>query len=540
MAARVYSQRPSHRATWHRLISVCGLTVLIVSLQPVTPASAATLAVDRLDDAYTADDCLPLVANDCSLRGAILAANLAPGVDTVVVPAGTYVLTPGDPSDPPDAKGDIPIKNPLTIEGAGPGQTIIDANGAATLSGALKGDIIPGTVTIRNLTISGGGGAGGAIVSRSNLTLSNVVIHGNTSTTHGGGINHAYGALSLAHTTISNNVSAANGGGLFLLSGSLSVENSFIEGNQAGTSNFGGGISLSTQVTSFSISDTVIHENTGGGGGGVTISGGNGSLTRVEVTDNDASSTGGGGGMTVAGTPTVAISDSLFSGNTTAGSGGGAYIGDTANVTIERCTLSGNVSNATVSPGGGGGIFFSNSSLTLTNSTVSGNSAKADGGGLFSYMPGSSAMLTAVTIASNTPDSDGTGGGSGGGLYIYNGTVTLVGSIVADNTGAECYRSAGSLVSSGYNLSSDASCELDGPGDLPSTLAGLGPLADNGGPTQTHALLPGSQAIDASSIVICPTIDQRGFPRPVGAECDIGAYEAGWWVLLPVILRQYP
>ena len=527
--------RSLRRATWQRLVSVSVLATLALSLQPPSPAHAATFVVDRFDDVFSAQACTP-APNDCSLRGAIEKAFGAAGGDAINLPAGTYVLSPG-----PDTEewGDLDIQpGDLSIRGAGASTTIIDANGSLTGKGAIYSYGGSGTLSLSRLSITGG--AKGAIISNRSLSMTDVVIDGNSTTGSGGGIYQAGGGvLTLISVTVSNNQSVHSGGGIYLFNGSVSVEDSTISGNQVTANGGGGGINIGSSATGFSFSHTTISGNTAfSGGGGVAIEAGSGTFSHVTLASNTAPSSGGG--MFVAGTPTVTVSESTFIGNTAGGDGGGAYVGGTASMSMVRCTLSGNASNATGSPGGGGGIFFSNSTRTLTNSTVSGNSAKADGGGLFSYMPGSSATLTAVTIADNTPNSDGTGGGSGGGLYIYNGTVTLAGSIVADNTGAECVRSAGSLVSSGYNLSSDASCELDGPGDLPSTLAGLGPLADNGGPTQTHALLPGSQAIDASSIVICPTIDQRGFPRPVGAECDIGAYEAGWWVLLPVILRQYP
>ena len=89
------------------------------------------------------------------------------------------------------------------------------------------------------------------------------------------------------------------------------------------------------------------------------------------------------------------------------------------------------------------------------------------------------------------------------------------------------------MSSSGHNLDSDGSCGLSGPGDLPNTDALLGLLADNGGPTQTHALLAGSPAIDAGDNAACPATDQRGVARPQdgdgdgAAVCDIGAYELG-------------
>ena len=140
----------------------------------------------------------------------------------------------------------------------------------------------------------------------------------------------------------------------------------------------------------------------------------------------------------------------------------------------------------------GGGIFINNvTTLTLTNSTVSGNSAAVDGGGI-----------------SNV-----------------DSTLTLNSSIVAVNlSGGDC--SGVVALSQGFNLDSDNTCGLTDPTDLPGVDPLLGPLQDNGGPTETHALSPGSLAIDPIPPGSCATAtDQRGNARPQGPGCDIGAYE---------------
>jgi hypothetical protein len=103
--------------------------------------------------------------------------------------------------------------------------------------------------------------------------------------------------------------------------------------------------------------------------------------------------------------------------------------------------------------------------------------------------------------------------------------------IVANNPSGNCL---GTVISHGHNLSDDASCSFSGPGDLNNTPAGLDPLGlkDNGGPTQTIALLPTSPAVDAIPLSFCTAVDgtriatdQRGIPRPQGLACDMGAYE---------------
>jgi hypothetical protein len=81
------------------------------------------------------------------------------------------------------------------------------------------------------------------------------------------------------------------------------------------------------------------------------------------------------------------------------------------------------------------------------------------------------------------------------------------------------------LGSNGHNLATDGTCNLVAAGDQANTDPVLGPLADNGGPTRTHALLPGSPAIDAADPGQCPVADQRGIARPQGPSCDVGAFE---------------
>jgi hypothetical protein len=169
-----------------------------------------------------------------------------------------------------------------------------------------------------------------------------------------------------------------------------------------------------------------------------------------------------------------------------------------ATLTITNSTLSDN------SAPGGGGIFNLHATLTITNSTLSDNSADPDygGGGIDNGFAGGSPMLTISNTILNA-------GASGENIFSDSGTVT----------------------SYGYNLSSDdASVFLNQSGDQNNTDAMLGPLQDNGGPTFTHELLSGSPAIDAGdpNVTPPPDYDQRGpgFDRVVNGRIDIGAFEA--------------
>ena len=143
--------------------------------------------------------------------------------------------------------------------------------------------------------------------------------------------------------------------------------------------------------------------------------------------------------------------------------------------------------------------------LTLKNSTITANSAKW-GGGIYSE-----------------------------GVFKVSQTILADNAIHAGGLGINCYLSE--VTSMGFNLEGADDCMLTGFGDLTNTPAGLGPLQDNGGPTWTHALLPGSAAIDAGNpaFMMPPVYDQRGtgFPRVVNQRIDIGAYEAWLQVYLP-------
>ncbi|MBI2612881.1 CSLREA domain-containing protein [Candidatus Kaiserbacteria bacterium] len=249
----------------------------------------------------------------------------------------------------------------------------------------------------------------------------------------------------------------------------------------------------------------------GAGAGGV-LNAGTLTLTKSIVTDNTGENFGGGilntGTLTLTDTT---VSDNILLGSNTSGGGGGIFSSGT--LTLTRSTVSG---NSTI--GRGGGIYGADPTITITNSTISGNTA-LNGGGIFNRF--GTVLITHATITDNTATDNG------GGIWNFGGTMTLENSIVSSNTAAtpsdDC---AGGITSLGHNIASDASCALGGTGDLNSTDPLLGPLQNNGGETETHALLAGSPAIDAVPLLSCTvTTDQRGITRPQGPGCDIGAFE---------------
>ncbi|HEV8573502.1 MAG TPA: choice-of-anchor Q domain-containing protein [Dehalococcoidia bacterium] len=235
-----------------------------------------------------------------------------------------------------------------------------------------------------------------------------------------------------------------------------------------------------------------------GGGQAVVVSAGKDSPNPVSLEISDLSIRNGNGPTTAGGIDTTASSTLTLrrvalTGNS--GSTGGLRVRGTANVVDSL--IAGNAAAAS-----GGGILVQGT-LTVTNSTISGNSAQSSGGGI---RADGTTSITNVTIALNTS------GGASGGVQARN-------SIFASNGSPDC------IISQGHNLVADPCAPLTGPGDLGGVDPQMTGLQDNGGPTLTHGLYPGSPAIDAGDSAVCPGTDQRGVPRSQGAACDIGAYE---------------
>ena len=190
------------------LVLTLALSALI--LDGALPAQAATFTVTRFDDPVP-DGCNSGV--DCSLREAIIAANAAPGADTIILPAGIYTLAIAGAGDNVAATGDLDITDDLTLTGDGAATTIIDGG---TLDRVL--DILAGsTVEISGVTVRNGTASpfGGGILNEagSTLTLTAVAVSGNTSSSSGGGIsNLSTASLTLNNSTISGNVGISGGG----------------------------------------------------------------------------------------------------------------------------------------------------------------------------------------------------------------------------------------------------------------------------------------------------------------------------------------
>jgi uncharacterized repeat protein (TIGR01451 family) len=203
------------------------------------------------------------------------------------------------------------------------------------------------------------------------------------------------------------------------------------------------------------------------------------------------------------------------------------------NMTIRNSTIAGNSSK-----GAGGVSNGYEAQMTIINSTISGNASLSDGGGGVKNQYGT-LTISHSTIASNTSqlvDIEGTISGYGAGILNYGGDFAVQQSIVAgnhiiatDGQTSQADDCEGSITDGGFNLIGDGSCLSE-----PTSQSGdplLAPLGNYGGATQTHALLPGSPALDAGDSATCEATDQRGIARPVGVACDIGAFESQGFTL---------
>ena len=440
-------------------------------------AQAEIVTVTKVEDEYDGE-----CVNDCTLREAlILSSNEA----TIVVPAGTYVATTSS----------FGLGGNRSIQGAGAGVTTI--SGASARRVFL---VAPGTSSISGVRIADGAVAAGAgihVGSGASFTLRDSVVDHSTAPL-GAGI-YSEGNLTVERSLVqANNAqgssTTAHGGGVTINGGTATLTDTTLSGNSAAGS--GGGLHV-TGAGTVTLRDVTLADNTAGvdGGGILVETAGALELTDSEIADNEAVE--GGGIWAVGG---LLVRNSLIVGNDALGGGQGR--------------------------GGGIGLGAGQAPASIVNTTVSGNTSDGWGGGLFTRR---SMTLQNVSIVENTAPPRGSEDiGKGGGLYqdfTSAALTTARNTLVARNVNGGCGGTANAPIDSDNGLIDEPqpTCQASGDGNLIVPDALVAGLADNGGPTRTHALLAGSPAIDAGAS--CPADDQRGTTRPQGSACDIGAYE---------------
>jgi uncharacterized repeat protein (TIGR01451 family) len=365
--------------------------------------------------------------------------------------------------------------------------------------------------------------------------------------------------------------SGGSGGGLDN-SGTVTITGSTFSGNTAGFS--GGAISngLGTQdggtgTGSVTVTDTTFTGNSAGLIGGAIDSGsaliGGGTVTVTGSTFSGNTAPGGFGGAIDSGFSggggTVTVATSTFTGNTASNGGaidsgqGGAFGGGTGTVTVTASTFSGNHA----SNGDGGAIDSGDGgsgSVTVAASTFSGNTANGDGGAIDSgdASGGGSVQVTGSTFTGNSVSGFGAVGNTiYGGFDGSSAAVRVAGDLFDGSCVKPQGLRPGTWTDGGYNAGTDTSCFSAGPGDVnagSSAALNLGPLASNGGPTQTILPGPGSKAIaiipnptsitlGGGSVSLCPAPagDQRGYVNR-GSNCDAGAVQTAGQ--LPLLLKD--
>jgi CSLREA domain-containing protein len=464
---------------------------LIAALLTPAPAPAeefvVTKTADTLDGACDAD---------CSLREAVVASNSGPG-HVITVPAGLYRLTrvpaPTDPED--GTEGSLYINRPVTINGAGKDETIIDARPSDGADGIDRVLLVValGDATITGVTLRGGKVASG---SPRNSTGG---IGGGVWVQRGAGS----GAVTFIDSAITDNTATSTGGGIL-------VQKTVLDDGQDDL------VLVRTDV----LRNRTTDENSGQGGG---------------ITNQHAN---------------VTIVDSTIDGNIASTLGGGVLVSEVqsqldASLVMSGSTISNNIAGLTGTGGAaflggsGGGIANSGGAMDIENCTIAENEARpgtlptpsGQGGGVYNLTTignPKTDQLTNCTVAYNV-------GQVGSQLYasIINSGLLVANTLIVGSPGGDPNCSTNvpgglGVVSLGGNVSSDTSiCNL-----MPATLgdhvgvatSGLAAdLADNGGETLTLSIPEDSPVVGLGLALNCPATDQRGFDRPL--PCAVGAFE---------------
>jgi len=476
-----------HETTFQQRLLVAAVTCALAS--PLV--EAATISIDSSDDSAA--------SAACNLRKALASVNAAAAA------AGCAARTTGSfGSNDTVTFADLP-------------------NSVVTLTQGQLTITQPVTIEGHNLTVDANHASGAMYVQSAGLTLNDALVRNGTDAYLAGGINVVSGALQLNRVEMTDN-QGGSGGAIEAFSSTFGqgvvVNDSKLHGNHANT-----GGAIFSQNSKLALNRSMIYDNDAlNTAGAITVNGGTLVMTGCAVVGNSAP-TGGA----IATSDSVQIVRSQLADNVASTNGGAITIGSSsAAVTIVESTLSGN------SAADGGAIgTIAGGTVVMTNSTLSGNTATGKGGAFYGHKY-PHLTLTSVTVSGNSA-------GNGGGFFFTAdgsyGTTTISSSdTIASGNSATSGKDIGGTFpppTGSNNLFGSAlnSPPLNDAGNhnVFTDTPGLGPLQDNGGPTDTRALLAGSPAIDAgsNSAAAALTTDQRGtgFARVVNTIVDIGAFE---------------
>ncbi len=480
---------------------------------------------------------------DTTLRGAIAAATADAHLDTITfAPAlftgGPQTITLSTVGDGTAGPSDFGITTPITIVGPA-------GNNGLTLlnSGAQRLFYVgaAGNLTLENLTLTGGlarggssykGGAGaglgGAIFNQGALTLLQSTLSGNTAQGGASGVGftagtkNGYGGGGLAGPGLAGNGGGPNGGG--------------ISTTRIDDGGFGGGGAYDPYPGEPSYAG---NGGFGGGGGGAIVSGDGFGGVAYDYGGNGGFGGGGGvGGLGASGSEGgFGAGSARRDGSGVGGAGGGmggAIFNAAGTVTITNSTLAGNTAQGGLASGGlngsgyGGGVFNLNGGITLTNDTLADNTV-ASGGGYGAASDGG-AVYTLGWVGGLLNYSSRLGGNPFRGLGDpANAKAIFINTIFANSVGGSDIVNNHSTVSGSNNLATQSTGLPTGVTATTTAALNLASLASTGSPTETIALRPGSSALaaglDTTQAPYNLTTDQRGLPRIRGNTVDIGAFE---------------
>jgi hypothetical protein len=449
-----------------------------------------------------------------SLRQAIIDTPTTGTVDFADGLSGTIVLT----------SAPLTINKILTIDGPGASVITVSGNHARQVFNILA----PWTVAISELTIAngnvGGGVNGGGFSNGGALTITGCTFSGNVANDWDGGGIYNTGNLIVTNSIFNGNSTNANsGGGGIANTGNLTVTNSIFSSNSTGS--YGGGGIYNTNTGTVTVTGSTFSGNhtPGNSGGGGIFNAGALTITGSTLSGNSADP---GGGIDNTGNGNLSVGDSTFSGNSATSSNGGGIENDgSAALSVFRSTFSG---NSAASIGGGIGNTSSSSNIAITNCTFNLNAA-VNGAGI-GHTGNGAVTLDRSTVSGNIASNQG-----GGIFHSGTGKIITLTTIVAGNrafmpsvdvTGALDPSSSYNLIGDGTGMSgisNGVNGNQVGTAAMPIDPT-LGPLQDNGGPTMTMELLPGSPALNTGDPGELGVNDQRLVPRMGGV--NIGAYQA--------------
>jgi hypothetical protein len=488
---------------------------------------SATLTDDTISDNVSGGN-----GNDSG--GGIAVENASASATSNLTLEGTTV-TANNASDQPGGNGGGILAFNTSGAGLDPNLTV-DIDNSTISNNTISQDSVfgagiaveDGSWTVTNSTIAGnqdGGNdmsGGGAFIDAPGLTetFTNVTINGNTATVNGGGVFIEGGSNTFTDETINGNTAASSGGGVFIEGGTNTFSGGSVNGNSAGISGFevGGGIEVAGGTNTFS--SQTISDNSAGVGGGISYGGFGDSITNETISDNSAAF---GASAVYVNTSGLSITASTISGNTTPGPGGGGIVNDGCNaLTLTNDTIANNTATASTTNYPVGGYLGVDCGVSHIPAVRSVSWARV--GGVRAQVPATEGTFLFDTIDGNTAVASGGGGNiSQEDSSVISLAETIVAGGISGGSAANCFvGNPSTFTSGGYNLIADSTCGTAAATEIIGQSPQLGSLGNNGGPTQTE--LPGSTspAISAIPAAVCSgtgvTTDQRGNARGAGTN----------------------